>query len=65
MWREGQGKVKARSKKSQGKVKVRSKQCKHNLDLNYNLMGFDTIRINLIQSLFQAEHFRPKSCFAL
>ena len=63
MWREGQGKVKARSKKSQakdkvssrqgqGKVKVRLRQCKHNLDLNYNLIGFDTIEINLVVNIF-------------
>ena len=31
----------------QGKVKVRSKQRKHNLNSNNNLMGFDTIEINL------------------
>ena len=32
----------------QGKVKVRSKQRKHNLNSNNNLMGFDTIEINLV-----------------
>ena len=47
MWREGQGKVKVRSRQGQGKVKVRLRQRKHNLDLNYNSMGFDTIEINL------------------
>ena len=46
--RQCEGGVKARSNKSQGKVKVRSRQRKHNLDLNYNLMGFDTIEINLV-----------------
>ena len=46
--RQGQSMVKARSKKSQAKVKVGLRQRKHNLDLNYNLMGFDTIEINLI-----------------
>ena len=38
---EGQGKVKARPKQGQGEVK-------HNLNRNYNLMGFDTIEINLV-----------------
>ena len=51
MWRKGQDKVKARSNKSQGKVKVRSRQRKQNLNLNYNLMGFDTIEINLVRYL--------------
>ena len=46
--RQGQGKVKERSRRGQGKVKVRPRQCKHNLNLNYNLMGFDTIEINLV-----------------
>ena len=32
-------------------VKVRSRQRKHNLNRNYNLMGFDTIEINLVQDL--------------
>ena len=49
---KGQGKVKATSNKSQGKVKVRSRQRKHNLNLNYNLMGFDTIEINLVVIYF-------------
>ena len=40
------GTVKARIKKGQGKDKVRSRQCKYNLNLNYNLMGFDIIEIN-------------------
>ena len=48
MWREGQGKVKARSQRGQGKFKLKSKQRKHNLNRNYNLMGFDTIEINLV-----------------
>ena len=39
MAREGQRKVKARPKQCQGEVK-------HNLNRNYNLMGFDTIEIN-------------------
>ena len=46
--RQCEGGVKARSNKSQGKVKVRSRQRKHNLDLNYNLMGFDIIEIYLV-----------------
>ena len=37
----------------QGKVKVRSKQRKHNLNSNNNLMGFDTIEINLVSYIFQ------------
>ena len=41
MAREGQRKVKARPKQCQGEVK-------HNLNRNYNLMGFDTIEINLV-----------------
>ena len=40
MLREGQGK--ARLKQGQSKVK-------HNLNRNYNLMGFDTIEINLVE----------------
>ena len=46
--RPGQGKAKARSMRVQGKVKVRSRQCKHNLNSINNLMGFDTIEINLV-----------------
>ena len=46
--RQGQGKAKARSMRVQGKVKVRSRQCKHNLNSINNLMGFDTIEINLV-----------------
>ena len=43
---EGQGKAKARSRR--GQDKIRSRQCKHNLNRNYNLMGFETIEINLV-----------------
>ena len=46
--KQGQGKAKARSRRGQGKDKVRSRQRKHNLNCNYNLMGFDTIKINLV-----------------
>ena len=35
----------------QGKVKVKSRQHKHNLNRNYNLMGFDTIEINLVYTI--------------
>ena len=49
--RQGQGKAKARSMRVQGKVKVRSRQNKHNLNSNNNLMGFDTIEINLVIDL--------------
>ena len=48
MSKEGQGKAKARLRRGQGKVKVRSKLTKHNLNRNYNLIGFDTIEINLV-----------------
>ena len=48
--RQGQGNAKARSMRVQGKVKVRSKQRKHNLNSNNNLMGFDTIEINLVSN---------------
>ena len=48
MSREEQGKAKVRSMRVQGKVKVRSRQRKHNLNRNYNLMGFDTIETNLV-----------------
>ena len=50
MSREGQGKAKARSRRSQGKVKVKSRQYSHNLNHKYNLMGFDTIEINLVET---------------
>ena len=46
MLREGQGKVKTRPKQGQREVKARISKVKHNL--NYNLMGFDTIEINLV-----------------
>ena len=39
---------KTRSKQGPDKVKVKWRQSNHNLDLNYNLMGFDTIEINLV-----------------
>ena len=52
MSREEQGKVKVRSMRVQVKVKVRSRQRKHNLNSNNNLMGFDTIEINLVLILF-------------
>ena len=52
MIREDQGKVKTRSKRGQGKVKVKSRQLMHNLNSNYNLMGFDTTEINLAHLLF-------------
>ena len=46
--RQGQGKAKARPRRGQGMNKVRSRQRKHNLNRNYNLMGFDKIEINLL-----------------
>ena len=45
---QGQGNVKEGSRQGQIRVKVRSRQSKHNLDLNYNLIGFDTVEINLV-----------------
>ena len=48
--RQGQSKVKEESSQGHGKVKVRLRQHKHNINLNYNLMGFDTIEINLVLS---------------
>ena len=39
---------KTRSKQGPDKVKVKWRQSNHNLDLNYNLMGFDTIEINIV-----------------
>ena len=36
------------SREEQWKVNVGSRQHKHNLNRNYNLMGFDTIEINLV-----------------
>ena len=50
--RQGQGKAKARPRRGQGKVKVRSKLPKNNLNRNYNMMGFDTIEINLVNLTF-------------
>ena len=57
--RQGQGNVKGGSRQGQSKVKersrqgqVKSKQYKHNLNRNYNLMGFDTIEINLVVTFF-------------
>ena len=40
--------IKFTKKQGQSKVKVRWRESNHNLDLNYNLMGFDTIEINLV-----------------
>ena len=34
--------------KERDRLKVKSRQRKHNLNGNYNLMGFDTIEINLV-----------------
>ena len=39
---------KTRSHQGPDKVKVRWRQSNYNLDLNCNLMGFDTIEINLV-----------------
>ena len=47
--KEHPGKVKAKSMQGQGKVKLSQGMVnkKHNHKCNYNLMGFDTIEINL------------------
>ena len=39
------------SREEQWKVDVGSRQHKHNLNRNYNLMGFDTIEINLFPEI--------------
>ena len=39
---------KTRTKQGPDKVNLRLRQSNHNLNLNYNLMGFDTIEINLV-----------------
>ena len=57
--RPGQGKAKARSRRGQGKVKVKSRQHNHNLNRNYNLMGFDTIEINLVILCFKKYRASP------
>ena len=51
MSREGQGKCNAKPKQGQGEVKARSRHPKHNLNRNNNLMGFDTIEINLVSNI--------------
>ena len=43
---QGQSQVKERER-----LKVKSRQRKHNLNRNYNLMGFDTIEINLVSNM--------------
>ena len=53
--RQGQGKVKARlrqcqgkvERQGQGKINVRLRQNNNNQNHNYNLMGFDTVEINV------------------
>ena len=44
----GSLKVRASSWERQGKINVRSKQSNHKHNHNYNLMGVDTIEINLV-----------------
>ena len=48
-FRQGKSKVNERSRKGQGKINVRLKQSNHNH--NQNLIGFDTIEINLVLNL--------------
>ena len=59
--KQGQGKAKSRKGRGQGKAKVKStSQYSHNLNRNYNLMGFDTIEINLVcyvLNLFQNSRY--------
>ena len=45
----GSGKV---ERQGQGKINVRLKQSNHNNNHNYNLMGFDTIEVNLVLQIF-------------
>merc|ERR1711888_343240 len=61
--RQSQGKAKARPRRGQGKVKVRSKLPKNNLNRKYNLMGFDTIEINLVFHFFKTFMFSYFSYF--
>ena len=43
-----QGKANAMSRQGKGKINVRLKQSNHNNNHNYNVMGYDTIEINLV-----------------
>ena len=55
MSREDQGKVKAKPKQGQGELKVRSRYGQGNASTTStnNLMGFDTIEINLVHNCSQ------------
>ena len=61
--RKGQCKVKAKPRQGQSQVKERERlrQHKHSLNHNYNIMGFDTIEINLVNTLFLVSHCFPPS----
>ena len=52
IFRPGKRKVKERSRQGrearQGNINIRLKQSNHKHNHNYNLMGFDTIEINLV-----------------
>ena len=50
-------------RKGQGKVRVKSRQHNHNINQHYNLMGFDTIEINLVFSQIRSEGGVIKSQF--
>ena len=43
-------------RQGQGKINVRLRQSNHNHNHNFNLMGFDTIEINLVLSFFLCVH---------
>ena len=45
---EGQGNFKVTSRQGETNIEVKARHRKHNINLNYNLMGFDTIEINLV-----------------
>ena len=50
---EGQGNFKVTSRQGETNIEVKARQRKHNINLNYNLMGFDTIEINLVHNCSQ------------
>ena len=44
-------------RQGQGKINETIKQSNHNHNQNYNLMGFDTIEINLVSPFLVVQHF--------
>ena len=51
----------ARPKQGQGEVKARPKLGQGNANHNYNLMGFDTIEINLVELEKELKNFLQPS----